>query len=143
MQAKTGLFQKAIFGATLLLSLGLNAFFLSEGHYDVPDRNFIPQGLRDAYFVKRQVGEKIFVIEHLGHRYTVKCQKTLTWPDGIYTPAKSMGDGCTYIPSLVSKSIAEGLMREEGGALVYQPWEQDNTVQTADILTVIDDEKIK
>ena len=54
-----------------------------------------------------------------------------------------MSDGCTYIPSLVGKSIAEGLMRKEGGALVYQPWEQDDTVQTADILTIVNDETIR
>jgi hypothetical protein len=51
-----------------------------------------------------------------------------------------MGDGCTYIPSLVGKSIADGLMRKEGNALVYQPWEQDDTEQTADILTIVGDE---
>ncbi len=81
------------------------------------------------------------MIEHSGHRYTVQCQDTLTWLDGIYTSGHPMTDGCTYIPSLVGKSIAEGLMRKEGGYLVYQPWEQDDTVQTADVLTIIDDEK--
>ena len=60
---------------------------------------------------------------------------------GIYSSGHSMSDGCTYIPSLVGKSIAAGLMRDEGGALVYQPWEQEDTVQTADILTIIGDEK--
>lgn len=83
------------------------------------------------------------MIEHAGHRYTVKCQDTLSWLDGIYNSGHPMNDGCTYVPDLVGKSIAEGLMRKEGGALVYQPWEQDDTVQTADILTIIDDETIK
>ncbi len=32
-------------------------------------------------------------------------------------------------------------MRNEGDALVYQPWEQVDTEQTADILTIVSDEK--
>lgn len=142
MEAQTGSHQRGIFAAILLLSLSLNAFFIWNDHYDAPDVNFFPHGLRDAYFIKRHVRGKIFVIEHSGHSYTVKCQDTLSWVyGGIYTSGHPMSDGCTYIPSLVGKSIAEGLMRKEGDALVYQPWEQDDTVQTADILTIIDDEK--
>lgn len=141
MEAKTSSRQRSIFGVILALSLALNALFIWNDHYDAPDENFFPHGLRDAYFIKRHVGGKYFVIEHPGHRYLVKCQDTLAWPNGIYTPGEPMGDGCTYIPFMVGKSIAEGLMRDEGGALVYQPWEQADTEQTADILTIIDDEK--
>ncbi len=141
MEAKTGSHQRAIFGVILLLSLALNAFLIWNDHYDVPDVNFFPHGLRDAYFIKRHVGGKYFVIEHSGHRYLVKCQDTLTWLGGIYTSGQPMGDGCTYIPSLVGKSIAGGLMRNEGDDLVYQPWEQVDTEQTADILTIVSDEK--
>lgn len=141
VEAKKNSRQRAIVGLVLLLSLGLNAFFIWNDHYDVPDINFFSHGVRNAYFVRRHEGGKIFVIEHSGHCYTVKCEETLTWLDGIYAPGKPMSDGCTYIPSLVGKSIADGLMRKEGGALVYQPWENVDTVQTADILTIIDDEK--
>ena len=125
MEVKTGSHRSAIFGLILLLSLGLNAFFMWTYDYDVPDVDFFPHGLRDAYFIKRHVGEEIFVIEHAGHRYTVKCRPTLSWLDGIYTSGYPMSDGCTYIPSLVGKSIADGLIRKEGDALVYQGWESN------------------
>jgi hypothetical protein len=33
-------------------------------------------------------------------------------------------------------------MRKEGNKLVYAAWANDDTVQTADILTIINDEKV-
>jgi len=52
-----------------------------------------------------------------------------------------MTDGsCTYIPSMIGKSIAAGLMRHEGNTLVYSPWADSDTVQTADILAIVDDQ---
>jgi hypothetical protein len=141
VEGKTGTHRSPIFSAVLLISLGLNAYFIWAYHYDVPDRNFVPHELHDAYFIKRHVGGKVFEIEHAGHLYTVKCEDTLSWLDGIYAPGRPMNDGCTYIPSIVGKSIASGLMRKEGGALVFQPWEDSDTVQTADVLTIVNDEK--
>ena len=141
MEAQITHVKMRFWGVLLLFSLGLNAFFIWNDHYDVPDVNFFPHGLRDAYFVKRHPGGEIFVIEHSEHRYTVKCQDTLTWLNGIYASGEPMSSGCTYLSSLVGKSVADGLMRKEGNALVYQPWEQDDTEQTADILTIINDEK--
>jgi hypothetical protein len=143
VEATTARTNVRFWSVILLLSLALNAFLIWNNHYDIPDENFFPHGLRDAYFIKKHLGGEIFLIEHKGHRYTAKCQDTLTWLQGIYMPGAPMSDGCTYIQSLVGKSIAEGLMRQEGNAFVYQPWEQDDTEQTADILTIIDDEKIK
>ncbi len=126
----------------LLLSLGLNASYIWDNQYHVPDINFFSHGLRDAYFVKKHVAGEVFIIEHSGHRYTAKCRDTLTWLNGIQASGQPMSEGCTYMSSLVGKSIAEGLMRNEGGALVYLPWAQEDTVQTADILTIIDDRSI-
>ena len=128
------------YGVMLLLSLSLNVFYFWNDHHNIPDESFYPHKVEDAYFVKKHVGGEIYVIEHSGHRYTAECQDTLTWLDGIYAAGRSMGTGCTYIQSLVGKSIAEGLMRKEGGALVFQPWEQHDTVQTADILRIINDQ---
>lgn len=140
MEAKIGSPKNKILGAILLISLALNGVLIWSNHHDVPDVNFFSHGLEDAYYVKKHAGGETFIIEHKGHRYTAKCRDTLTWLEGIYTVGRPMSTGCTYIPSLVGKSIAQGLMREEAGALVYQPWEQDDTEQTADILTIINDE---
>jgi hypothetical protein len=143
VETKSGSPTNRIFQTILLISLALNAFFIWSDHYDVPNVNFFSHGLKDAYFIRKHTEGETFVIEHKGHRYTVKCQDTLTWLDGIYSSGRPMGDGCTYMSSMVGKSIAEGLMRNENGVLVYQPWEQDDTEQTADILTIINDEKAK
>lgn len=141
MEAKSNSRSRVIFRVILLLSLSLNVLFIWNDHYDVPDFNFYSHGLRDAYFIKSHAGGRRFVIEHSGHHYTVECQNTLTWLNGIYATGEPMSDGCTYIPSMVGKSIADGLMRKEGGALVFQAWENADTVQTADILTIVDGQK--
>jgi hypothetical protein len=55
-----------------------------------------------------------------------------------------MTDGdCTYMASAVGKTIGEDLMRKEPDSLVYAAWAGKDTVQTADSLTIIDDEPIK
>ena len=131
--------RSTILTAVLLISLGLNAYFIWSYHSSVPDVDFFHQDLHNAYFIKRHVGGKVFEIEHAHHLYTVRCEGTLSWPDGIYAPGQPMNDNCTYIPSMVGKSIAAGLMRNEGGALVYQPWENTDTIQTADVLKIIND----
>lgn len=141
MAAQSGPHRSGFLDLVFFLSLGLNAFLLVAYHHDGPDRNFTSHGINDAYFIKRHLGGKIFVIEHEGHSYTVKCQGTLTWLDGIYASGRPMNDDCTYIPSMVGKSIASGLMRKEGDALVFQPWEDSDKEQTADILTIIRDDK--
>lgn len=138
---KADLQRRPILSVVLILSVALNVYFIWAYRYNTPDRDFLPSRLQNAYFVKKHVGGEIYVIEHSGHRYTVKCQPTLTWLNGIYSPGAPMSDGCIYIPGLVGKSIAAGLMRKEGNALVFQPWEDSDTEQTADILTIISDEK--
>jgi hypothetical protein len=143
MKAQIDRNKSRVWSAILLLSLALNGFLIWNDHYDVPDENFYSHRLRDAYFVKMHPGGEIYLIDHQGHRYTAECQDTLTWLDGIYSSGRPMTTGCTYIPSLVGKSIAEGLMRKEGNTLVYQPWEQADTEQTADLLKIIGDHQIK
>ena len=51
-----------------------------------------------------------------------------------------MNDSCTYLPDLIGKSIAAGLMRQEGNTLVYAAWANDDTLQTADVLTIVSDQ---
>jgi hypothetical protein len=131
---------KRILGAAFALSLGLNAFLIYENCFGHTDFVFYPTGLRRAYYVKG-LDRNSFIIEHEGHRFTAKCRVSLTWPDGPDNPGRPMSDGtCTYMPSMVGKSIAEGLMRHEGNSLVYLPWADSDTVQTADILTITGDE---
>ena len=129
--------------AVLVISLGMNSFLLYSNFYRHPDFDLYSTGLKDAYYVRAH-SQDSYIIEHEGHRFTAKCQASLTWLDGINRPGRPMSDGtCTYLPSMVGKSIAAGLMRHEGNNLVYSPWSDSDTVQTADILTVVNDEKEK
>jgi hypothetical protein len=129
--------------AVLALSLGLNAFFIYEAHYDTPDVDFYHASKKNAYYIKEREGGDYFIIEHEGHRFTAKCQPALTWLNGITNPGGAMSDSCIYLPGMVGKSIAAGLMRREGDTLVYAAWANDDTVQTADILTIVNDQAIK
>jgi hypothetical protein len=45
--------------------------------------------------------------------------------------------------SKVGKTIGDDLMRMEPDSLVYAGWAGEDTVQTADYLTIIDDKPIK
>lgn len=136
---------KVIFGAIFALSLALNAFFMFD-RSGRPDVDFYGTSKRDAYLIKAREREGVFVIRHRDssevHLYTAKCEVTLTWLDGVVNPAHSMGDGCTYIPNLIGKTIAGGKMRKEGSTIVYVPWANDDTVQTADVLTILNDERV-
>lgn len=146
---------KLVLGSVLALSLALNAFFIYE-HYDRPDGDFYGSGLREAYFIKAHEHGDVYdgngdyyVIEHRDfddgniHRYLAKCKQTLSWLDGVTNPGKPMSDTCIYLPNLVGKSLAGGMMRKEGNTLVYAPWADDDTVQTADVLTMLSDVKLK
>ena len=127
-------------GVVLALSLGLNALFVYSNCYGHPDVDFYQTSLGDAYFVRGR-DQRAYIIEHDGHRFTAKCRASLAWPDGTNSPGKPMTDGtCIYMPSMVGKSIAAGLMRHEGDSLVYSPWANSDTEQTADILTIVDDQ---
>ena len=141
--------------AVLVLSLALNAFFIYD-RSGRPDVDFYGTGIKNAYFIKQHEKGDIydgngdyFVIEHRDsddntvHRYMAKCQPALTWSDGVTKPGKPMSDTCIYLSGLVGKSIAGGKMRKEGNTLVYVPWADSDTVQTADVLTIISDEKLK
>jgi hypothetical protein len=97
---------KLILRTVLALSLGLNAFFICEDHYDTPDVDFYHTSRKNAYFVKKKVNDNYFVIEHEDpsegkHRYLAKCQPTLTWEEGILNLGAPMSDSCIYLPSLV------------------------------------------
>ena len=131
-------------GAALVLSLGLNAFYVYKNAYGHPDEDFYSPGLQSAYWIRAQ-NDGSYTIDHDGHRFTAKCRASLSWLDGIDNPGRPMTpDGvCTYMPSMVGKSLAAGLMRHEGNSLVFSPWASFDTVQTADILTITKDEKTK
>ena len=63
--------------------------------------------------------------------------------NGIVNPGLPMSETCIYLPSLVGKIIATGIMRKDGDTLVYMPWLTEDTVQTADVLTIVHDEQVK
>ena len=133
--------QKLIFflgvGAGVAVTLGV-------AYHKHPDftRN-TDTDIKNAYRVVSG-GDRTYVIEHKGHRYTVKCRASLTWLNGTDKPGLPMTDGdCTYMASKVGKTIGDDLMRKEPDSLVYAGWAGEDTLQTADYLTIIDDEPIK
>jgi hypothetical protein len=124
-------------GAGVALTLGL-------GFHKHPDltRNTDTQ-IENAYRVVSGTG-RTYVVEHKGHRFTANCRASLSWLDGTDEPGGPMTDGdCTYMDSAIGKTIGDDLMRKEHSSLVYSPWTGADTVQTADFLTIIDDEPIK
>ncbi|MGB7547595.1 MAG: hypothetical protein WBM14_07595 [Terracidiphilus sp.] len=129
---------KRILGAVFVFSLGLNAYFVYSNYCSHPNFDFYPTSLKDAYYIRGSNGGSSYLIEHEGQRFTAKCQASLTWLDGTNSLGKPMSSNgtCTYMASMVGKSIAAGLMRHEGNNLVYSPWANSDTVQTADILTI-------
>lgn len=135
---------KPLLRAIFALSIGLNILLV---YGDLRPRPDLTQSryasLKNAYFVRaHQHG--YFIIEHDGHRFTAKCRASLSWLDGTDQPSKPMTDGdCTYMSSTVGKSIGDDLMRHENNTLVYSPWTGFDTVQTADILTIVKDQHIK
>ena len=73
-----------------------------------------------------------------------KCRASLTWLDGTDHLGRPLSEGdCTYMSDKVGKSIGDDLMRREKDSLVFAPWTGEDTLQTADILTITDDQLIK
>jgi hypothetical protein len=132
----------------LAISLIANALFCYRDFCGNPDITFYDHSRSDAYLIVRSPREDYFVIEHkepgehVVHRYTAKCRDTLSWLDGITNQGHPMSNGCTYLAQDIGKTIAAGLMRKEGSAIVYTPWSQSDTVQTADVLDITSDEVI-
>jgi hypothetical protein len=97
----------------------------------------------DAYHVVAYRNRK-FIIDHRDHRLTVKCEQAVTWttdgPDDAPRPLAEPGR-CVYIT--VGEYVGEDLMVEAGQKLTYFPWRGENTVQTADIMTITDEEEIR
>ena len=125
------------FGAGIALTLVLV-------HHKHPDftRN-TDTDIENAYQVISGRGST-YVIEHKGHRYTARCRASLSWLNGTDKPSLPMTDGdCTYMATMVGKTIGDNLMRTEPDSLVYAAWTGDDTLQTADYLTIINDESIK
>jgi hypothetical protein len=93
----------------------------------------------DAYHVVAYRDRK-FIIEHRDHRLTVKCERALSWLDGPNNDPQPFSDPgeCVYIK--VGEYIGEDLMVETSDKLQYHPWSGEDTVQTADIMTITDDE---
>jgi hypothetical protein len=137
------------FKVAFALSLGFNALFYYRDFCDKPDIDFYGTDRKEAYFIKQREAADSFIIEYRDfghgplHRYTAKCQPTLTWEDGIVNPGKPMSDSCIYLPGIVGKTIAAGKMRKEGNTIVYMAWTNDDTVQTADVLSIVRDEEVK
>lgn len=136
------------FKVAFVLSLLLNALFYYRNFCDRPDIDFYGGSRKSAYLVKKHGPGDYFLIEHRNsdgrlHRYTAKCQPTLTWLDGIVNAGQPMSDSCIYLPEDVGKTIAEGIMRKEGNTIVFMGWANADTVQTADVLTIVRDETIK
>jgi hypothetical protein len=100
-------------------------------------------GLKDAYYVRAHQ-QSDYIIEHDGHRFTAKCRASLTWTHGTDQAGMPMTDGtCTYMADKIGKSIGDDLMREEDNTLVFSPWTGIDTLQTADFLTITNDEPMK
>lgn len=70
----------------------------------------------------------------------MKCERAVSWLDGPNKdplPMANPGE-CIYIK--VGMYIGEDLMMEAGQKLEYLPWSGLKTTQTADIMTITDDE---
>jgi hypothetical protein len=125
-----------------VLSLGLNAFFLYPR--TKPDVAFYATGMKNAYHIK-SLNRGLYTIEHDGHLFTAKCRVSVSWLDGTDKVGRPMASGeCVYMPTMVGKSIAAGIMRHErdSNSLVYLPWASFDTLQTADYLTIVDGESL-
>jgi hypothetical protein len=134
---------KASTTKTVLLTLVLTLSIVYLAHGRRPDFSGSDAALANAYFV-RSYRDGAYIIEHKGHRFTAKCRASLTWLDGTDRPGKPMTDGdCTYMFDKVGKSIGDDFMRHENNTLVLAPWMGADTVQTADYLTITNDEPIK
>ena len=132
----------AIAGVALIVILaGVWYFSHHSQHPDVTSSS--ETTVADAYHVTA-FRDGAYIIEHKGHRLTAKCRECLTWPDGPDKPGRPMTDhDCLYMSGLVGKSIGDDLMREEHNTLVYSPWTGVDTVQTADLLDITNDELIR
>ena len=89
-----------------------------------------------SYYI-RAYRRGAYIIDYNGHQLAATCRETLTWLNGIDQPGEPMGDGCTYMESLVGKQIPAELIWQQGKELRYQPWLGQDTVQTADVLDII------
>ena len=133
----------------LALSITANVLFYYRDFCDKPDYDFYGGSRKNAYLIKRRLSGGSYVIQHreMGnntlHLYTARCKSSLTWLKGVANPAESMGDSCTYVPSMVGKTVVEGMMRVEGSTIVLTPWANADTVQTADVLTIESDDVVK
>ena len=132
----------AIAGVALIVILaGVWYFSHHSQHPDVTSSN--ETTLANAYHVTA-FRDGAYIIEHKGHRLTAKCRECLTWPDGPDKPGRAMTDhDCLYMSGLVGKSIGDDLMRQDNNTLVYSPWTGVDTVQTADLLDITNDELIR
>lgn len=130
----------------LAFSLVINVFFSLRYFQGKPDIDFYGGSRADAYLIKKHLAGDSYLIEHRNsndkrlHVYTAKCQGAVTWEKGIVNPSASMGDACIYLPDLVGKTIVAGKMRKEDNIIVYVPWANDDTVQTADVLSIVRDD---
>jgi hypothetical protein len=99
--------------------------------------------LTDAHFV-RALKDRAFIIDHQGIRMRAKCTKSVTWLDGDDADPKPLDDhDCTYMYSMIGKSVGDDLMVEANGTLILYPWMGEKTTQTADYLEILDEEPIK
>ncbi len=128
---------------TVLITIALTLLVVYFAHGRRPDFSGPSANLANAYFV-RSYKDGVYTIDHKGHRYTAKCRASLSWLDGTDRPGKPMTDGdCLYMHDKVGKSIGDDFMRRENHSLVFAPWMGQDTVQTADFLTITNDEATK
>jgi S1-C subfamily serine protease len=95
------------------------------------------KGKQSASYFVRANEHGYYTVEYAGRQFLVTCRETLTWTQGIDQPGQSMGDGCTYMQSLVGERVRAELIWRQDKELRYQPWLGQDTLQTADVLDII------
>ena len=95
-----------------------------------------PSRKTPSYYI-RAYQHGAYIIDYNGHQLAATCRETLTWLNGIDQSGEPMGDGCTYMQSLLGKQIPAELIWQQDKELRYQPWLGQDTVQTADVLDII------
>jgi hypothetical protein len=121
--------------AGAFLAGAVSAVYLLHGRHPDDTRD-LDRDMGSAYRVL-SFSEGQYHIEHKGIVYIAKCRASLSWLEGTDKPAEQITDGdCTYMSSMVGKTIGDDLMRTENGSLVFSPWAGEDTLQTADYLTI-------
>ena len=128
--------------AWLLTGFAVFVFFMS--HHRRPDITQSNNATLDNAYRVLAFRHGAYIIAYKNHRFTAKCRASLTWLNGTDQPGLPMTESdCTYMSDKVGRSIGDDLMRQENSSLVFAPWTGVDTLQTADYLTITDDELVK